>query len=64
MIVEGTESGATQEGVSWPDHQISYGKFCNVFGFKGELIKRVHIYVDPDYASEDRERIRVFQPKN
>jgi S-formylglutathione hydrolase FrmB len=61
VIVEGTETGETTNGVKWPDNNVSHGKFCNVFEFEGELIKRVHIYVDPDYASEDQERINVFK---
>lgn len=51
IVVEGTEKGVTKSGKEWPDYKISYGKFCNVFEFEGELIKRVHIYVDPDFTS-------------
>jgi hypothetical protein len=41
------------------DHRVSIaqgGHFCNVFEFRGDLISRVHIYLDPDYASEDQPR--------
>lgn len=61
IVVEGTEKGITQDGKEWPDNQISFGKFCNVFEFRGNLIKRVHIYVDPDFTSEDTDRVAIFQ---
>ncbi|WP_413105500.1 nuclear transport factor 2 family protein [Streptomyces sp. Inha503] len=51
VIVEGAERGKTTSGVDFPDGVSSFGLFCNVFEFEGELIKRVHIYVDPDFAS-------------
>lgn len=60
IVVEGTEKGITKSGKEWPDYKISYGKFCNVFEFEGEFIKRVHIYVDPDFTSEDADRVRIF----
>lgn len=60
IVVEGTEKGITRSGKKWPDNRISLGKFCNVFEFEGEFIKRVHIYVDPDFTSEDIERVRIF----
>ena len=61
IVVEGTESGITKFGAKWPDYTISHGKFCNIFEFEGALIKRVHIYVDPDFTSEDLERIKIFK---
>lgn len=60
IVVEGNEKGITRSGKEWPDYKTSFGKFCNVFEFDGELIKRVHIYVDPDFASEDTERVTIF----
>jgi hypothetical protein len=62
IVVEGKEGGVTREGIEWPDNDISYGKFCNVFKFNGHLIERVHIYVDPDFTSSDRERINILKP--
>ncbi|TKC05823.1 nuclear transport factor 2 family protein [Pedobacter frigoris] len=53
VVVEGTEKGITIDGKPWPDNVTTFGKFCNVFEFEGDLIKRVHIYVDPDVTSED-----------
>ncbi len=60
IVVEGTEKGITRSGKKWPDNRISLGKFCNVFEFEGEFIKRVHIYVDPDFTSEDADRVKIF----
>jgi hypothetical protein len=43
-------------GKSWAAGETPDGRFCNVFEFKGDLISRVHIYLDPDYVSEDQPR--------
>jgi hypothetical protein len=51
VVVEGAEHGRTSSGIDFPDGTSSFGVFCNVFEFEGDLIKRVHIYVDPDFAS-------------
>jgi hypothetical protein len=51
VVVEGAEHGLTSSGIDFPDGRSSFGVFCNVFEFEGALIKRVHIYVDPDFAS-------------
>lgn len=56
VIVEGFERGITADGVAWPDPERSEGRYCNVFRFRGLLIERVHIYVDPDFTSSDRAR--------
>ena len=65
VVVEGTEKGITIDGKEWPDNATAFGKFCNVFEFEGELIKRIHIYVDPDVTSEDAVRMtRLNQEKN
>ncbi|HTN04106.1 MAG TPA: hypothetical protein VL132_19605 [Planctomycetaceae bacterium] len=56
VIVEGFESGVMADGTPWPVEGRSEGRFANVFEFDGDLIKRVHIYVDPDFASADNER--------
>ena len=58
IVVEGREGGETINGTKWPDNKISFGKFCNVFEFENDLIKRVHIYVDPDFTSEHIDRIK------
>jgi hypothetical protein len=58
VVVEGTTRGALKNGKSWKAGETPGGRFCNVFEFKGGLISRVHIYLDPDYTSEDSERFR------
>lgn len=60
VVVEGTEKGTLQSGKEWPDHTIAFGKFCSVFEFEKDLIKRMYIYVDPDVASEDIDRILLL----
>lgn len=61
VVVEGREKGVMADGKAWPDGKISQGLFCNVFEFDGEMIKRLHVYVDPDFASEDANRIKVLR---
>ena len=56
VIVEGFERGISADGIPWPDPERSEGRYCNVFEFRALLIKRVHIYVDPDFTSMDRAR--------
>ncbi len=64
VVVEGQEGGTMKDGTVWPDKQVSEGRFCSVFEFSGNLIIRMHIYVDPDYPSSDAERISVlYSPK-
>jgi ketosteroid isomerase-like protein len=57
VVVEGTERGETRDGTAWPDGVVSEGRFCNVFEFDGTLIRRLYVYVDPDFTSRDRQRI-------
>lgn len=57
VIVEGEERGTTTSGVDFPDGVSSFGLFCNVFEFEGELIKRIHVYVDPDFANTHAEGV-------
>ena len=56
VVVEGTTSGKTKSGKTWEAGKTPGGRFCNVFEFDGPLIARVHIYLDPDYTSEDEAR--------
>lgn len=51
VIVEGTESGILKNGKAF-----SKTRFCSVFTIKNNLISRMYIYVDPDFAGEDAER--------
>jgi ketosteroid isomerase-like protein len=56
VVVEGFEKGVSADGTEWPIQGRSEGRYCNVFEFSGSLIKRVHIYVDPDFTSTHTER--------
>jgi ketosteroid isomerase-like protein len=56
LVVEGTTRGQMKNGKSWAAGQTPGGRFCNVFQFRGDLISRVYIYLDPDYVSEDAPR--------
>ena len=56
LIAEGFESGVMADGTPWPIEGRSEGRFVNVFGFSGNAIKRVYIYVDPDFATRDKAR--------
>ncbi|MCM3629091.1 nuclear transport factor 2 family protein [Paenibacillus glycanilyticus] len=57
VIIEGQVSGETYSGGAFPDNVYSHGRFCNVFEFVGDLIKRINIYEDPDFNSADAPRI-------
>jgi hypothetical protein len=61
VVVEGSEKGEMADGTQWPDGVISQGLFCNVFEFDGEIITRLHVYVDPDFASADTDRVRALR---
>ncbi|TDE03469.1 nuclear transport factor 2 family protein [Flavobacterium hiemivividum] len=61
VFVEGILSGETTSGMIWPDNISSYGKFCSVFEFVEEKIKRISIYSDPDFASQDQERLNFLK---
>ncbi|AWB92256.1 nuclear transport factor 2 family protein [Aeromicrobium chenweiae] len=58
LVVEGLEAGEAADGRPWPAHPRSEGRYCNVFEFAGELITRLHIYADPDFLTEDTDRLR------
>ncbi|MEE3663163.1 nuclear transport factor 2 family protein [Brenneria sp. g21c3] len=60
IVAEGREWGVTADGRSWPDGEISQGRFANVFEFDGALIKRTFIYVDPDMTNEDSRRVALY----
>ncbi|MEQ8524743.1 nuclear transport factor 2 family protein [Gracilimonas sp.] len=61
IVVEGTENGTLKDGTSWPNIDISTGRFCSVFEFRSNQISRMFIYVDPDYASLDQERVQLLK---
>lgn len=56
VVVEGTTYGADRQGVEWCGGKTAGGRFCSVFEFRGPLIARMHIYLDPDYTSRDKNR--------
>ncbi len=50
LVVEGTEAGVLADGTPWPAGARSEGRYCNVFEFRGPLVRRLHVYADPDFA--------------
>ena len=58
VVVEGTTRGSMANGKSWEAGKTPGGRFCNVFEFRDNLVARVHVYLDPDYVSEDEARFR------
>jgi ketosteroid isomerase-like protein len=56
LTVEGTTRGVAKNGLAWSGGETAGGRFCSVFEFRDGLIARMHIYMDPDYVSEDRGR--------
>jgi len=49
IAIEGLSSGELRDGSRWP-HKEATGRFCTVFGFRGDRISHVRIHIDPDYA--------------
>ena len=59
VLLEGRTSGEGLDGSAWRGGETAGGRFCSVFEFSGDgLIARMHIYLDPDYTSQDRDRFR------
>jgi ketosteroid isomerase-like protein len=56
VVVEGTSHGATAEGIEWRGGVTHAGRFCDVFEIRGGKIRRLSIYLDPDYAGADTDR--------
>ena len=46
------------EGKAWSGGTTPGGRFCNVFRFRGDRVASLHIYLDPDYTSDDEPRFR------
>ena len=57
LVVEGTSKGKLI-GKTWEGGLTPGGRFCNVFKFRDGLISSIHVYLDPDYTSEDEARFR------
>ena len=47
VVIEGRSIGRLQNGKEWQS-----GHFVVVYDFRGELISRVAIYLDPDYVDD------------
>jgi hypothetical protein len=56
VVVEGFTHGTDRAGREWDGGRTPGGRFCSVFEFDGELISRMHIYLDPDYTAQDTDR--------
>ena len=58
VAIEGRSVGRLHNGGSW-----EAGRFTVIYDFEGELIKRVAIYLDPDYADETQDRYPWTKPR-
>ncbi len=56
VVVEGLTHGEDRRGGRWEGGKTPGGRFCSVFQFRGDMIARMHIYLDPDYTSRDQDR--------
>lgn len=57
VVVEGTSTGETADGTEWrPDGTPGGGRWCDVFEVEDGEIRRLFIYLDPDYAGADTDR--------
>ncbi len=57
LAVEGLVTGESADGRAWPAHPRNEGRYCNVFEFSGSLISRLHVHEDPDFLTEDTDRL-------
>ena len=51
IVAEGLFHGETHSGTRWSPGTTPGGRFCSVFGILDGRIRRMHIYVDPDYGA-------------
>jgi ketosteroid isomerase-like protein len=56
VVVEGLTTGAMKNGEAWQGGRTPGGRFCNVFEVRDGLIRRLFIYLDPDYVGADAGR--------
>lgn len=56
VVIEGTSSGVTTNGVCWSAGQTLAGRWCDVFEIRDFKIQRCFIYLDPDYEDADTSR--------
>lgn len=52
LVVLGRCSGQLQDGKVWGHDNTCGGGFCTNFEFRENLICRVRVYLDPDYADQ------------
>lgn len=57
VAIEGRSVGRLHNGNSW-----EAGRFTVIYDFEGELISRIAIYLDPDYADETQARYPWTRP--
>ena len=56
VAVEGRTYGADKDGAEWNGGETPVDASRSVSEFRGSLISRMHIYLDPDYTGRDRPR--------
>lgn len=56
ICIEGVSSGELQNGRQWSPDGDRAGRFCTVFHFRGDLVARMRIYLDPDYVDSTLDR--------
>jgi hypothetical protein len=56
VVLEGFTTGETVSGSHFTGGQTPGGRFCGVYEFRGSLISRIFIYMDPDYGGADETR--------
>jgi ketosteroid isomerase-like protein len=53
VVVEGTTEGVMPDGRAWDGRTGASGRFCNVFEFEGDRIRRLAVYLDPNFGAAD-----------
>ncbi|MDN5920775.1 MAG: nuclear transport factor 2 family protein, partial [Pseudonocardia sp.] len=56
VVVEGTSSGRAADGTEWRAGVTHAGRWCDVFEIRDHKIRRLFVYLDPDYADADTAR--------
>lgn len=52
VVVEGTSQGITSDGTRWsPSETGAGGRFCSVYDLRDGQIRRMAVYLDPDYGN-------------
>ncbi len=61
VVVEGTSSGRTADGIEFRAGVTHAGRWCDVFEIRDHRITRLFVYLDPDYAGADTARYPWLQ---